>query len=114
MKDTVLAKELVNAVWEEDAKRVEQALILGANPSWIVNGYPILIHAVYLENKEIVKLLIEYGAMQVSEAMGFALDRCIGSMVCMLAYMGVVPKEIKVKHCFGIYPARFAPTSIAY
>jgi len=114
MKDTVLAKELVNAVWEEDIERVEHALILGADPSWIVNGYPILIHAVYLENYGIVKKLIEYGALQVSEALGFALDRGIGSMVCMLAYMGIVPKEVKVKNCFGMYPARFAPTSIAY
>lgn len=114
MKDTVLAKELMNAVWEEDVDRVERALLLGANPSWIVNGYPMLIHAVYLENRKIVRKLIEYGAMQTSEALGFALDRGIGSMVCLLAYMGIVPKEVKVKKCFGIYPARFAPTSIVY
>lgn len=114
MKDTLLAKELVNAIWDEDARGVERALLLGANPSWIVNGYPLLLHAVYLENQEIVKILIEYGALQVNEALGFALDRGIGSMVCMLAYMGIVPKEAKVKRCFGIYPSRFAPTSIAY
>ena len=114
MKDTVLAKELMNAVWEEDAERVEKALQYGASPSWIVNGYPMLIHAVYLENQEIVRILIEYGALQTSESLGFALDRGIGSMVCLLAYMGIVPKEVKVRHCFGMYPARFAPTSIAY
>ena len=114
MRDTVLAKELVNALWAEDVEGVEKALKMGADPSWIVNGYPVLIHAVYLENQKIVMKLIEYGALQVSEALGFALDRGIGSMVCMLAYMGVVPKEVKVKHCFGMYPARFAPTSIAY
>ena len=113
MKDTILAKELMNAIWEEDVKRVEQILLLGASPSWIINGYPALIHAVYLENQEIVKTLIKFGAIQVSEALGFALDRGIGSMVCMLAYMGIIPKEMKVRDCFGIYPARFAPTSVA-
>lgn len=114
MKDTVLAKELLNAVYEEEIERVENVLNKGADASWIFNGYPILIHAVYLENEEIVMCLINHGAIQVSEALGFALEQGIGSMVFPLAFMGITPKAVEVKQSFGEIPSRFAPTSIPY
>lgn len=114
MKDTVLAKELLNAVWEEDSARVKSVILKGADPSWIFNGYPILIHAVYLRNAEITMMLINHGAVQVSEALGFALEQGIGEMVLPLAFKGIVPKTIKVKEGFGIYPSRFAPTTLVY
>lgn len=114
MKETELAKELLNAVWEEDSAGVKKALMLGADPSWIFNGYPILIHAVYLENMEIAMMLVHHGALQLQEALGFALEQGIGQMVWPLAFMGVVPKAIHVKEKFGAYPSRFAPTSLAY
>lgn len=114
MKDTVLAKELLNAVWEEDCQRVKAALNEGADPSWIFNGYPILIHAIYLENWALASLLLQYGAKQRGEALGFALENGIGNMVWPLAYLGIVPANMRVNKNFGIYPARFAPTSIAY
>lgn len=114
MKDTVLAKELLNAVWEEDSARVKSVILKGADPSWIFNGYPILIHAVYLRNAEIAMMLIDHGAAQVGEALGFALEQGIGEMVWPLAFKGVIPKALNVKEGFGLYPSRFAPTSLHY
>ena len=73
-----LAKELLSAVWNEDAKRVEELIRFGADPSWIFNGYPILVHAVFTRNLDVVNTLIDAGACQVDEALGFALDRGIG------------------------------------
>lgn len=113
MKDTILAKELLNAVYDEDTQGVLSALNQGANPSWIFNGYPILIHAVHLQNHAIVMLLIKSGATQVSEALGFALEHGIGELVWPLAYLGVVPKAVDANHQFGEFPNRFAPTSLA-
>lgn len=114
MKDTVLAKELLNCVWEEDVNRLREVLQKGANPSWIFNAYPILIHAVYLENWEMVSILLDSGATQCGEALGFALERGLGNMVWPLAYLGVVPKHCHANKKFGQFPARFAPTCIAY
>lgn len=114
MKETVLAKELLNAVYEDDIERLENVLKQGADASWIFNGYPILIHAVYLENEEIAMCLINNGAIQVSEALGFALEQGIGSMVFPLAFMGITPKAIEPKQLFGEIPSRFAPTTISY
>ncbi len=113
MKDTVLAKELLNAVYEEDVEGVAYIIEKGANPSWIFNGYPILIHAVHLQNNAIVLLLIRSGATQVSEALGFALQHGIGQLVWPLAYLGITPKAMKESRQFGALPNRFAPTSLA-
>ena len=49
-----LAKELLSAVWNEDAKRVEELIRFGADPSWIFNGYPILVHAVFTRNLDVI------------------------------------------------------------
>lgn len=114
MKETKLAKELLNAVWEEDSARLEEVLLMGANPSWVFNGYPILLHAIYLHNKEIAMQLIRAGATQVSEGLGFALEQGIGEMVWPLAFLGVIPKAIHTNNKFGMYPSRFAPTCVAY
>ena len=50
-----LAKELLSAVWNEDAKRVEELIRFGADPSWIFNGYPILVHAVFTRNQMCIR-----------------------------------------------------------
>lgn len=107
-----LAKRLLNGVWQEDLREVRLALEEGADPNWRFNGYPILLHATFLENVEITNLLIRYGATQLSEALGFALERGLGRMIKPFAYLGVVPTECKFNHLFGPYPSRF--TSITY
>ncbi len=102
-----LAKELLSAVWDEDAQRVKELIAYGADPSWIFNGYPILLHAVFTRNAEIVNILIDAGACQVDEALGFALDRGIGEMIPPLAYRGAIPVLHDPKPGFGLYPSRF-------
>lgn len=104
-----MATQLLNAVWNEDVVRVEELLDYGADPNWVFNGYPILIHAVYLRNLSIVKALVQAGAENLEEALGFALDRGIGEMVAPFAYLGVVPKAGREDNDFGRFPARYAP-----
>ncbi|OCN05194.1 hypothetical protein A4S06_02085 [Erysipelotrichaceae bacterium MTC7] len=108
MKDTLLAKELLNGVWDVDHAAVKRALTYGADANWIFNGYPILVHAVYTRDLEMVELLISHGASQVGEALGFALESGLGEMVEPLAYQGIVPKAIKVDERFGPHPERFS------
>lgn len=108
MRETVLAKELLNGVWEMDTAKVKRAILDGADPNWIFNGYPILLHAVYLEDLDMVNLLIEHGATQISEALGFALDFALGDMVWPLIEKGVLPKNVEVdENLFGHHPNRF-------
>lgn len=102
-----LAKELLDAVWNEDADKVKELIEFGANPSWIFNGYPILLHAVFTRNLDVVNELIDGGACQVDEALGFALDRGIGEMIAPLAYRGVIPVLHEPKPQYGLYPSRF-------
>lgn len=109
MTDCEKAKQMLNAVWNDDINLLEKALKNGASPNWIINGYPILIHAVYMRNINMITLLIEYGAIQVEEALGFALDRCIGEVIMPLMYMGIVPKMKEPKAIFGPYPSRYCP-----
>lgn len=109
-----LAKELLNAVWNEDSRKLERVLREGADPNWIFNGYPILQHAIFTRNLDNVMLLIEYGAVNLEEALGFALDRGVGEMVFPLAYLGIVPKMEEVKEEFGPYPSRYSPLSYEY
>ena len=97
MSDRKLATMMLNAVWNEDVRGLRRVLRMGADPNWIFNGYPILI------------LLIKAGAVQVEEALGFALDRCVGEMIFPLAFLGIVPKEEEVKEEFGPYPSRYCP-----
>lgn len=112
--EKTLAKQLLNAVWDEDSAKVKRVLLEGADPNWIFNGYPILLHAVFTRNQEMVLLLIHHGASQLSEALGFALDRGIGEMVRTLAFLGIVPKPIDTIEEFGPYPARYAPLDYRY
>lgn len=109
-----LAKLLLNAVWDEDVNRARKLIRRGADPNWIYNGYPLLIHAVFTRNEDMVMMLIHEGATQVEEALGFALDRGIGELVFPLAFMGVVPKVEEPKGNFGPYPSRFAPLDMNY
>lgn len=109
-----LAKQLLNAVWDEDVHRARKCITRGANPNWVYNGYPILLHAVFTCNQQMVMMLIEEGAQQVDEALGFALDRGIGEMVAPLAYLGTIPKASEHKINFGPYPSRYAPMHIQY
>ena len=74
MSDRKLATMMLNAVWNEDVRGLRRVLRMGADPNWIFNGYPILIHAVFTRNEKIMMLLIKAGAVQVEEALGFALE----------------------------------------
>lgn len=104
-----LAKELLNAVWNEDLRELERVLSYGADPNWIFNGYPILQHAIFTRNLDSVMMLIEAGAVHLEEALGFALDRGIGEMVFPLAYLGIVPRMEEIKEPYGPYPCRYSP-----
>lgn len=105
-----LAMDLLDAVWKEDVQGVENCLELGASPSWVFNGYPILMHAISIGNEEIVNILIDAGAIQKQEALGFALERGIGQMIRPLVFRGIVPKHFEPKKGFGYYPQRFCST----
>lgn len=109
-----LAKQLLNAVWNEDVRLARKLIRKGADPNWIYNGYPILIHAVFTRNEDMVMVLIKAGAVHVQEALGFALDRGIGELVFPLAFLGIVPKMEDVKEDYGPYPSRFAPLDMEY
>ena len=109
LEERALAKQLLNAVWDENVELAELVLAAGAQPNWIFNGYPILLHAVFTRNVDMVMLLIQEGAQQVQEALGFALDRGIGEMIMPLAFLGIVPKAQPVKKVFGPYPSRYCP-----
>lgn len=109
--ENTVAKLLLNAVWEEDITKADVAIEMGADPNWVFNGYPIIMHAIFTRNKEMTMLLIEKGALQLEEALGFALDRGIGEMIPFLAFLGIVPKEMEEKAYFGPYPSRYAPLS---
>lgn len=109
INERTLAKQLLNAVWEKDVELASIVLAAGADPNWIFNGYPILLHAVFTRSSDMVMLLIEAGAQQREEALGFALDRGIGEMVLPLAHLGIVPKKEQVKEDFGLYPSRYCP-----
>jgi len=113
-KEGKLAKLLLNAVWDENVANARKLIHRGADPNWIYNGYPLLLHAVFTRNEEMVMMLIEEGAVQTSEALGFALDRGIGEMVFPLAFMGIVPKAAVAQEYFGQYPSRFAPLDMNY
>ena len=102
-----LAMDLLDAVWKEDVKRVKDCLELGASPSWVFNGYPILMHAICIGNQKIVDILLDAGALQQQEAFGFALERGIGKMIKPLMLRGIIPKHFEPKKGFGYYPQRF-------
>lgn len=109
-----LAKQLLNAVWDENVMQARRVIKRGGDPNWIFNGYPLLIHAVFTRNEEMVMMLIEEGAVQTSEALGFALDRGIGELVYPLAFLGTIPKVAEPKEAVGPYPSRFAPLDLSY
>ena len=71
-------------------------------------GY--LMHAISIGNEEIVNILIDAGAIQKQEALGFALERGIGQMIRPLVFRGIVPKHFEPKKGFGYYPQRFCST----
>lgn len=103
-----IAMTLLNAVWNEDIQKVKDALDMGADPSWCFNGYPILIHALYTENVQIMELLIDAGATQTQEAFGYALEKGIGKVVRPLLFRGIIPKHYEPKAGTGDFPQRFA------
>ena len=65
MSDRKLATMMLNAVWNEDVRGLRRVLRMGADPNWIFNGYPILIHAVFTRNEKIMMLLIKAGAVRL-------------------------------------------------
>lgn len=74
-KPSPLAKKLLNAVWNKEVEKAREAILEGADPNWIINGYPVLFHAVYMRDVDMVMMLIDNGAILIGEALGFALDR---------------------------------------
>ncbi|MBQ0066347.1 MAG: ankyrin repeat domain-containing protein [Firmicutes bacterium] len=103
-----LAIKFLNYVYQENIPMIRECIKEGASPSWIFNGFPILVHAVNLGNKKIVKLLIDEGADQLQEAFGFALEREIGEVIPMLYYRGIVPKRCLPRPGFGAFPQQYA------
>ncbi len=103
-----LALQLLNAVWNENESEVLFCLKQGANPSWIFNGFPILMHAICTQNQKIIELLIDAGAKQTPEAFGFALEHGYESVIQPLAERGIIPKNFQSKKGFGEFPQRFA------
>lgn len=112
MTENKCAKELLNGVWNGDKAAVKKAISDGASPNWIFNGFPILLHAVAKGNAEIMELLIEAGASQTSEALGFALQHGIIECIAPLVYLGVQPKDSEYKYVFGALPKRHASIGI--
>ena len=104
-----MAKELLNAVWNKETERIKELLDFGADPNWIFNGYPILLHAVYTRNVDAVLAFLEAGAYHTEEALGFALENGIGEVVAVLAPKGIVPKKKEVEPVFGSFPSRYSP-----
>ena len=101
-----LGKLLLDGVWDENISKVKYAIGHGANVNWIINGYPILLHAVFTRNKTMVSFLISKGAKQIDEALGFALDRALGDMVRVLMFEGHAPTFVEREHNYGPYPRR--------
>lgn len=106
MSEKQCVKHLLDAIWNEDMRGAKVALMEGANPSHRVNGFPLLLHAVYTRNVSMVQLLIRFGALQTSEALGFALEHGYGEMVLCLLDLGVLPQQAEVKRVFGPFPCR--------
>lgn len=103
-----MAKELLNAVWNKETERIKELLDFGADPNWIFNGYPILLHAVYTRNVDAVLAFLEAGAYHTEEALGFALENGIGEVVAALAPKGIVPKKKKLNR-FLVLSSRYSP-----
>ena len=103
-----LAMDLLDAVWKEDVQGVENCLELGASPSWVFNGYPILMHAISIGNEEIVNILIDAGAIQKQEALGFALERGIGQMIRHLYFVVLFLNILNQKKALATIPKDFA------
>ena len=49
-----IAMDLLDAVWKEDVQGVKYCLQMGASPSWVFNGYPILCMPSALETKKLL------------------------------------------------------------
>lgn len=111
-RDCELAKDLLNAIWKNDVTLAKCAILDGANPNWIMNGHPFLIHAVFNRNVEMTMLLINHGATQKEEALGFALENGIGELVLPLMFLGIVPKAETVNEVYGALPSRYAPLDL--
>ncbi|MDX8418392.1 hypothetical protein [Absicoccus intestinalis] len=108
MSEKQLALHLLNAVWNENENEVLFCIKHGADPSWVFNGFPILIHAICTQNQKIIEVLIDAGAKQTQEAFGFALEHGYGSVIQPLAYRGIIPKHYQPQRGFGEFPQRFA------
>lgn len=106
--ETQIAMHLLDAVWKEDVQEVKECLDMGASASWVFNGYPILLHAVSIGNLDIVNVLLDHGAIQAQEALGFALERGIGQMIRPFLFRGIIPKHFEPQKGFGFFPQRFA------
>ena len=98
----------IRCCMERRCTRVENCLELGASPSWVFNGYPILMHAISIGNEEIVNILIDAGAIQKQEALGFALERGIGQMIRPLDFVVLFLNILNQKKALATIPKDFA------
>ena len=68
------------------------------------------MHAISIGNEEIVNILIDAGAIQKQEALGFALERGIvndtSTGISVVLFLNILNQ----KKAFGYYPQRFCST----
>lgn len=114
MNECKMVKEMLNAIYLEEVELLDALLDLGADPNWIVNGFPLIIHAVNLRNRELVNLLVLSGAQMLEEALGFALEQGIGEVIMLFVMMNVSPKPYTYHHEFGSIPSRYTPINYVY
>lgn len=114
MNECKMVNEMLNAIYLEEVELLEALLDLGADPNWIVNGFPLIMHAVYVRNRDLVYVLVASGAQMLEEALGFALEQGIGEMIKPFVMMNVSPKPYIYKKEFGPIPSRFSPINYIY
>ncbi|HRA87627.1 MAG TPA: S8 family serine peptidase [Planctomycetaceae bacterium] len=62
LMSVVQASELADAVQSQSAFHAERCLRSGADPNEVIEGVPLLVHAVRAENYELSRVLLQHGA----------------------------------------------------
>ncbi|MGL5978727.1 MAG: hypothetical protein ACRCZJ_07025 [Erysipelotrichaceae bacterium] len=92
MNERQLAKKLLTAIYANDLWMVKQCIQAGANPNWICNGFPFLLHAVEHADVMMVSLLLDLGATQKDQALWFALRFFNLPCAWFLLQQGALPR----------------------
>lgn len=87
-----LAKELLQAVYQDDLWKAKKCLEAGADVNWLVNGFPYIFHAVENDSQAMMLLFVDYGATHVHEVMFYALKRGKFKLAITLLLEGYYPK----------------------